>query len=171
MKIYCDTSTLPHNIRHADEKSQGELAALKQLAEKYSMFGSRVVLRELISTTEQTQRDYLIVDYQALEPIPKDEKLLGFYTQTDQYGGCITNPMISDVQDERLREELTQHGLKLRDAEHITQAVCNGCDVFLTRDERTIINPHRAWLETRFPTLKVRLPSELLVELASLLRP
>ncbi len=148
-----------------------ELVALKQLAEKYSMFGSRVVLRELMNTTKQTQRDYLIVDYQALEPIPKDEKLLGFHTQADQYGGFITNPLISDVQDERLREELTQHGLKLRDAEHITQAVCNGCDVFLTRDERTIINPHRVWLETRFPTLKVRLPSELLEELASLLKP
>ena len=165
MKIYCDTDTLPHNIRHADEKSQGELAALKQLAEKYSMFGSLVILRELMNTTKQTQRDYLIVDYQALEPIPKDEKLLGFYMQTDQYGGCITNPMFSDVQDEALREELTRRGLDLRDAEHITQAVCNGCGVFLTRDERTIINPHRAWLETRFPTLKVRLPSELLAEL------
>ena len=165
MKIYCDTDTLPHNIRHVDRKSQGELAALQQLAEKNLMFGSRAVLRELMNTTKQTLRNYLIVDYEALEPIPKDEKLLGFYMQTDQYGGCITNPMISDVQDERLREELTQHGLKLRDAEHITQAVCNGCDVFLTRDEHTIINRHRAWLETRFPTLKVRLPSELLVEL------
>ena len=163
MKIYCDTNTLRHNIRHADQKA--ELAALEQLAEKYSMFSSRIALRELMNTTKQTQRDYLIVDYQALEPIPKDEKLLGFYTQTDQYGGCITNPMISDVQDERLREELTQHGLKLRDAEHITQAVCNGCDIFLTLD-KGIINPHRAWLETRFPTLKVRLPTELLADLA-----
>ena len=129
------------------------------------MFGSLVILRELMNTTKQTQRDYLIVDYQALEPIPKDEKLLGFYMQTDQYGGCITNPMFSDVQDEALREELTRRGLDLRDAEHITQAVCNGCGVFLTRDERTIINPHRAWLETRFPTFKVQQPSELLAEL------
>ncbi len=131
MKIYCDTDTLPHNIRHADQKSQRELAALKQLAEKYLMFGSLVVLRELMNTTEQTQQNHLIVDYKALEPIPKDEKVHGLHTQTDQYGGCVTYPLVSDVQDERLREELTQHGLKLRDAEHVTQAVCNGCDVFL----------------------------------------
>ena len=52
----------------------------------------------------------------------------------------------------------------------ITQAVCNGCDVFLARDERTIITTHRGWLETRLPTLKVRLPSEILGELAPLLR-
>ncbi len=170
LRIYCDTNTLPHNIRHADERSQSELAALKQLAEGHSMFGSLVVLRELMNTTEQTQQNNLIVDYKALEPIPKDEKVHGFHTQTDQYGGFVSYPLVSDVQDETLRDELTQRGLELRDAEHITQAVCNDCDVFLTRDESTIIKPHRGWLETRFPTLKVRLPSELLEELASLLR-
>lgn len=171
MKIYCDTSTLPHNIDHANHKSQVELAALKQLAEQCLMFGSLVVLRELMNTTEQPQQNNLIVDYNALEPIPEDEKVHGFHTQTDQYGGCITNPLISDVQDEMLRSELMQRGLDLRDAEHITQAVCNDCDVFLTRDEHTIIKPHRQWLETRFPALRIRLPSELLEELASLLRP
>jgi hypothetical protein len=47
---------------------------------------------------------------------------------------------------------------------HITQAVCNDCDVLLTRDVKSIITPHREWLEKRFPKLKVRLPSELLAE-------
>ncbi len=164
LKIYCDTNTLPHNIR--DQKSQGELAAIKQLAEKYPMFSSLVALREVMNTPEGLQQNNLIVDYNALEPIPRDEKVLGFHMQSDQYGGCVTNPLISDVQDETLRKELTRRGLELKDAEHITQAVCNGCDVFLTRDERTIITPHRAWLEREFPPLKVRLPSELLAELA-----
>ena len=171
MKIYCDTSTLPHNIRHADEKSQSERAALKRLAEENLMFGSGVVLRELMNTTEQAQRNNLIVDYRALTPIPKDEKVHGFHTQTDQYGGCITNPLISDVQDETIRDDLiTGLGLEPRDAEHITQAVCNDCDVFLTRDVKTIIK-HRASLETRFPALKFRLPSELLEELAPYPKP
>ncbi len=165
MKIYCDTSTLPHNIRHADQKSQRELAALKQLAEKYLMFGSRAVLRELMNTPEQNQRNNLIVDYKALAPIPKDEKVHGFHTQIDQYGGSVSYPLVSDVQDETLRTELMQRGLDRPDAEHITQAICNDCDVFLTRDEKTIIKPHREWLETRFPTLKIRRPSELLKEL------
>ena len=80
LKIYCDTNTLPNNIRHTDQKSQRELAALKQLAEKYLMFGSLVVLRELTNTTEQNQRNSLIFDYKALEPIPKDQRLLGFHT-------------------------------------------------------------------------------------------
>jgi hypothetical protein len=75
--------------------------------------------------------------------------------------------LIADCQDETLRRELLEHGLEPNDAEHLTQAVCNDCGVFLTRDEATIINPHRQWLEQRFPNLKIRLPSELLNELAS----
>jgi hypothetical protein len=31
----------------------------------------------------------------------------------------------------------------------------------------SIIQPHRVWLENRFPNLKVRLPSELVAELAA----
>ena len=51
-------------------------------------------------------------------------------------------------------------GLEQRDAENITQAVCNDCDVFLTRDKGII--KHCEWLEQRFSKLKVWLPSELL---------
>ena len=165
LKIYCDTSVLPHNICHADEKSERELAALEELAERYSMFGSRVALRELMMTTDPTTKEHLIVEYQNLEPVPNDERVDGFHTQYDQLGGFVTCPLISDVQDEALRDELMGRGMKRRDAEHITQAVCNECDVFLTRDERTIIKPHRSWLESRFPNLKVCLPSEFLHEL------
>ena len=52
-------------------------------------------------------------------------------------------------------------GLDRADAQHITQAVCIACDVFLTGDRKTIIKPHPAWLEARFPNLKIRFPSEL----------
>jgi hypothetical protein len=52
-------------------------------------------------------------------------------------------------------------------AEHLVQAVYNDCRVFLTRDEDTIIKPHWQWLEQRFTNLRIRLPSELLNELAA----
>jgi len=58
-----------------------------------------------------------------------------------------------------------KRGLKQRDAEHLTQAVCNNCAVFLTRDKRIISG--RQWLEERFPGLKIRLPSELIADLSS----
>lgn len=161
LKIYCDTDTLPHNIR--DEKSQAELAALRKLA-GYPKFRSGVVFREVMNTIDKGRRGNLLHDYNALEPIPKDERVHGFHTQPDQHGGFVSYPLVSDVQNEVLCEELVRRGLKQRDAEHITQAVCNGFDVFLTRDVRTIIKRHRTWLEARFPTLKIRLPSELLEE-------
>ena len=68
--------------------------------------------------------------------------------------GFVGYPLISDIQDEPICKELEQHGLQRRDAQHITQAVCNECDIFLTRDAKTIIRPYRDWLEGRFLTSK-----------------
>ena len=167
MRIYCDTSALRHNInRHNDEKSQSELAALNQLTEKYPLFGSHLARYEAEKTKDDTRREHLIADVDELKNVPNDQKLLGFNVQISQYT-CINSPIISDVQDEGIRAELMERGFKQRDAEHITQAVCNNCDVFLTRDESSIITPYREWLEQRFPSLKIRLPSELLAELSS----
>jgi hypothetical protein len=168
MKVYCDSDTLFHNIaRHKDTpKAQTELDALTRLlalrdAGKIAMFRSHLVTYEAMKTSNETQRNRLIDDYNALQPILNDEKLLGFNIQISQYT-CINSPIISDVQDETIRKELMDGGLEQRDAEHITQAVCNDCDVFLTRDEASIIKPYRQWLEQRFPKLRVFLPSELL---------
>ena len=122
-----------------------------------------------MDTKNAPRRENLIIDHKGLQPIPNDEKLLGYNTQSDQYGGFVTYPLIQDCQDETLRKELIAAGLEPKDAEHIVQAVANDCEVFLTRDEDTIIKPHKQWLEQRFPTLKIRLPSELLSELASAL--
>jgi hypothetical protein len=164
LKIYCDTSTLPENIRGADAKSQRELSAVRELQELGigAMFGSRIVRYEVMNTKDESRRNQLFAEQAKLKPITKDEKLLGFQKTTDQYGGFVRNPMVSDVQNDAIRDELIARGLEQKDAEHITQAVCNDCDVFLTRDEDTIINPHREWLHQRFPNLKVWLPSELL---------
>jgi hypothetical protein len=167
LKIYCDTSVLRHNIsRHNDAKSQRELAALNQLAGMYPMFGSHLVRYEAEKTKDEIRRGHLIIDVDGLQNVPNYQKLLGFNIQISQYT-CINSPIISDVQDEGMRAELMKRGLEQRDAEHITQAVCNTCDVFLTRDEDSIITPHRDWLEQRFPGLKIRLPSKLVADLLS----
>ncbi len=102
MKIYCDTNTLPHNMSKRGHNFQGERDALKELVDKFELFSSKFVLREVMKTSDKTQRDYLIVDYRALKPVPKDERFQGSYTQFDPYGGYIENSLISDVQDEAL---------------------------------------------------------------------
>src|SRR4030095_6761607 len=99
------------------------------------------------------------------ERVQHNERLLGFHADDMGVLGFISCPLISEVQDEAICQELEQRGLKRADAQHITQAVCNACDVFLTRDRKTIITPHRARLEARFPNLKIRLPLELVAEL------
>jgi hypothetical protein len=38
-----------------------------------------------------------------------------------------------------------------RNLPHIIQGSCNGCNVFLTRDEDSIVIPHGYWRDTRFP--------------------
>lgn len=170
MLVYCDTSTLLNNVKkHNDPKTEKELAALLQLltlrlAGTVKMVRSRVVLREVDRTGDQALLMRLRADYEALDQVPLDEKVVGYHSQFNERGG-VTHPLVEDVQSPALRDKLAQQGLKRRDAEHITQARANRCDVFLTRDERTIIKPHRTWLEGKLPGLKIRLPSELLAKL------
>ena len=80
-------------------------------------------------------------------------------------GAVSSNPIVSDILDENIYNELIRRGLDPGDAHHITHAVRNDCDVFLTRDEETIINTHGAWLEEKFKGLKIRRPSELLADI------
>ncbi len=128
------------------------------------MYRSRVVRAELERTREPKQRSALQADYEALDKIPKDERVLGFCNTQDKFGGFISYPMVSDYLNETHHKELVTRGLSEKDAHHITHAIGNQCDVFLTRDEGTIIKPHRQWLEENYPPLKIRLPSELVAE-------
>jgi hypothetical protein len=176
VKIYCDTDTLFHNVKRQEQESKTgkELVAIKQLLDcwrrgKILMFRSLVNLREIEKTKNTEQFANLRADYDQLPQIPNDERFYGTERIiTDPHGGFIENPLVSDVQDEAILAKLVERGLGLRDAQHITQAICNSCDVFLTRDEDTIIKPHRQWIENQFPPIKVRMPSELARELDSI---
>lgn len=173
MTVYCDTNSLLTNARDAPQ----EMQALADLLTEHQsgsivMYRSRVVLREVGKTKSETIKEQLLQDYNNLPNVPLDEKVLGVDTYTDRLGGTIINPIVSDVQDEQVLDLLIRQGIggrktgqKAWDAEHIAQAVANHCDVFLTRDIKTIIRPHRKWLEAQFPNFKVRLPTELLAEL------
>jgi hypothetical protein len=176
MKIYSDTDSLLSNARHSDPKTQKERDALVELLALHRtgdvmIHKSLVVYRELMATADTELRLKLQADYETLKKVENDEKLLGFNTVFDQYGGFCCSPLVADVQDEELRKRLMDGGLSQKDAEHLTQAICNGCDVFLTRDEATIINPHRHWIEEEFPKIKIKRPTELLAQLHGSTRP
>jgi predicted nucleic acid-binding protein len=141
LKIYCDTNTLPENA-DADEEEAEALKRLKSI-EGLKWFTSHIVGHEATSTKDESQRKKLLAQNEERERVPKDEKVIGYNAQSDINGGFIGFFLLSDVQDEDLRAELISRGLSRRDAEHIAQAVCNDCDVFLTRDAKSIIKPHR----------------------------
>jgi hypothetical protein len=164
LKIYCDTNTLPGN---ADvDKEQSEALEQLQSIQGLKWFTSHIVGHEATRTKDENKRSRLLDQHTERELIPRDEKVVGYNAQSDGYS-FVGFFQLSDVQDEALRSELVTRGLAQRDAEHITQAACNDCDVFLTRDAKSIITPHREWLETRLPALRVRLPSELLAALTT----
>jgi hypothetical protein len=155
LKIYCDTCSLRHNV---DEEK--ERVALERLAEKFPMFGSHLVRHEAANTKKTNPKgDFLIVDADALELVPKEKVLLGFQYLSDQYGGFFAGPLTSDVPDETIRNEVMKRGLKQRDAEHVTLAICNSCNVLLTFDKKIL--KIGTWLEERFK-LKAWRPSQLL---------
>src|SRR5438034_478415 len=84
-----------------------------------------------VPTTNESKRSCLD-SYRFLErpSVAKDEKVLGFDNlQSDPYGGFVSNPIISDVQDEPLAERLESQGLPKRDAQHLAQAISNNADV------------------------------------------
>jgi len=169
--IYCDTSSLFSNAdRHQDAKAQHEASAISSLLElhrqgKIRLLRSNVIRRELEKTRSTAQKDALLGDFLELVSVANDEKVLGFDTQhTDPCGGLVTTPLVSDVQDERLVEKLHKElNLPIPDAQHLAQAISNGADVFLTRDEEHFLS-QRQIIETQFK-IKIRLPSEALAEI------
>jgi hypothetical protein len=166
MKIYGDTDTLQNNITtEPDEQQAVEILVAAHDRGLLVLHLSNISHHEVMKTPNPVQRQRLVDDAEQRERVQNNERLLGFQAQDMGRRGFISSPLMSDVQDDALCQELEQRGLDRADAQHITQAVCNGCDVFLTRDRKTIIKPHRAWLESRFPGLKIRLPSELVTEL------
>jgi len=129
------------------------------------LLGSLAVRREILRTGNSDQLARLVKDQAGIMPIAKDEKVLGFHTQHDPFGGSTINPLVSDFQDERLKNALIALGVKPDDAGHLAQASANCCDYFLTRDWDTIINRYRRDIERICPPMKVRAPSELVAEL------
>jgi len=166
-RVYCDTNTLRHNI----EKDPKEKKAFDSLLNYESqgrivMIGSKGILRETEKTPDDQQKKGLRQDYDQLKAVANDEKILGHQSQPDPYRGHSAQPFVSDVQDETIFSKLLGFGVGRSDAQLLTQAICNDCHVFLTRDKKSIIRPHRHKIEACFP-IRVMTP----LELVRLLRP
>ena len=159
LKIYGDTCTLTDNPSDA-----AELAALKKLYvdARVQFCTSNIVGQEATKTPDEVKRNTLVDDHKSRTKVANDERLGPAYAYGSGPHWAVTRP-IYDVQDDALRAEIIENGIKFFDAGHITQAACNDIDVFLTTDNGII--KRRQWLEQRFPKLKFRRPTELINEL------
>ena len=163
-RIYIDNDVVS-GFRRRDLKPE-ELSAIDTLTAlavtgSISLFVSAVHDREAAPLPEQYRQEQqkILATFPAVE-FAEDHRLLGFnmvYSGPGGTGGFITHPLI---EDDTVARRLREIGLDRPDAHHVMLAIRRQCAVFVTCDERTILN-HRGAVEVVFP-IHLMLPSELL---------
>jgi hypothetical protein len=172
IKILCDTDTLLNNIR--GPAAEDDRRALEHLLDMHAR-GHLVLFRSEVNVTEvneyhaytdkdKARREELEADILALEPVSKEEGLMGGQCVPDPRTFAFVSNPPSDLGPVALKDCAAQ-GIDYRDTLHILRAAENACDVLLTRDGGIL--GCCAWLEHRFSGLKIRKPSELIAELTS----
>ena len=165
LKVYLDNDVVSAISRR--DCDMAELGAIDLLLEanrsgNLAVGTSRHSPREMERAPSQHQAK-LKTGLSELELAKDDHKVLGFHTQTDQHGGCISNPLVTDIVDGKMYEDLLAAGLKTDDAKHLMYAVHNGYQRFLTCDNGILCR--RGVLENRCcPSMRIQRPSELAAE-------
>jgi len=167
MKAYVDTCLVGAN-RAQNPAEDEALTALEELNETRKLgivwLGSNRTLNEIELTRDPQKREALIEGARRLERLEKDHRVIGGQYHGDQYGGGGWSPFVVDVPDEKIFDALRDLGLDPMDARHLSVAIFNQCEVFLTRDVHSILR-HRSVIEAQFPGIKIMKASELLKDL------
>jgi hypothetical protein len=160
IRVYLDND-VTSAITQRDQKDPAEAAAIDRLLE---WSDSKVEL----ATSRQSPREMerAPVGYQAglkaglsgLQIAVNDHQVLGSFNLSDPYGGCVCNPIVTDVVDDALYSGLISTGLRPDDAKHLMYAVHNGYQRFLTWDKHFL--SRKAELATLCPSIDIQKPSE-----------
>ena len=167
LKVYLDNDVASAISRR--DLDEAELEAIDQLLEakrsgNLDLGTSRQSPREMERAPSQHQAK-LKTGLSELALAEDDHKVLGFHMQTDQYGGCISNPLVTDIVDDQLYSDLLVAGLKKDDAKHLMYAVHNGYERFLTCDGGIL--SRKTAIEKRCPSIRIQKPSELVAKLSA----
>jgi predicted nucleic acid-binding protein len=167
MKVYLD-NVIVSGLTRSDLQplEMGAVGCLCQEAAKgmLTILTSRESWREQERTNDPAVRKVLKDSRGDIRVIQDDHRVLGFSNQSDQYGGFIAYPLISDIVDEALFADLKKGGLKDPDARHLMYVICDHCDIFATLDPDFI--GRRKDLESMCRGLRILKPSELWAELS-----
>jgi hypothetical protein len=100
------------------------------------------------------------------EVVADDHRVLGFWNQEGRLGTVSTNPMVTEIVDERLFSDLKKAGISDSDARHLMYAIHNKCDRFVTLDTRDLL-PKRSDVAPLCRGTKIVKPSKLAAELSA----
>lgn len=148
-----------------DLKPQEEMEAVERL---YALHDAGIIKRvtskmfwiEQARTTNLQKRAALAASADLVSVVQNDHRLLGFASLDYGARGFNSYPLIDDVVDSALFEQLTKNaGLKDADAKHVMYAVANDCCYFVTLDTRDLLL-RRTALESICPQLKIMTPVE-----------
>jgi hypothetical protein len=148
-----------------DLKPQEEMEAVESL---YALHDAGIIKRvtskmsgiEQARTTDLQKRAALAASANLVSVVQNDHRLLGFASLDYGSRGFISYPLIDDIVEPALFEQLTKTaGLKGADAKHVMYAVANDCDYFVTLDTRDLL-PRRWAIESICPRLKIMTPTE-----------
>jgi hypothetical protein len=115
---------------------------------------------EQARTTDLQKRAALAASADLVSVVQNDHRLLGFANLDYGSRGFISYPLIDDIVEPTLFEQLTKNaGLKDADAKHVMYAVANDCEYFVTLDTRDLL-PRRSAIESICPQMKIMTPVE-----------
>ena len=120
---------------------------------------SRRTANELEKAPDIARKEALGAAHNAATLLGDDHAVKGFSSIDLGPAGFVTTPRAEDVPDERIFVELREMGLDVMDARHLTVAIHNRCDYFLTMDKKVL--SRRAEIVARYRTIDVMKPSEL----------
>ena len=136
-----------------DLKPQEEMEAVDRL---YALHDTGIIKRvtskisgiEQARTTDLQKRAALAASADLVSVVQNDHRLLGFANLDYGSRGFISYPLIDDIVEPTLFEQLTKNaGLKDADAKHVMYAVANDCHYFVTLDTRDLL-PRRSAIES-----------------------
>jgi predicted nucleic acid-binding protein len=170
MKVYLDNVIVSGKVR--GDLPPEEMAAVHALAKadekgRIEIYTSRWSWAEQDRTRDCSVRVKLNESRGEIELVGDDHRVLGFWNQEDpRFGTVSTNPMVTEIVDERLFSDLKKAGISDGDARHLMYAIHNKCDRFVTLDTRDLL-PKRSDVAPLCRGTKIVRPSELAAELSA----
>lgn len=171
LRVYLDNDVASGRV-FADLGSV-EMAALCRIEQAHydgiiKMVTSRESWREQSRHGDARKRAQLVAAQATVSIVPHDHDLLGFRNEVGLLGTTHVEPLVTDIIDQTLFNDLKRIGLKDGDGRHLMYAVGprNRCDRFVTLDRH--FHSRKSILEARCPSIRIVRPSELIEELAAL---